>query len=126
MSAKKAKPKLLLTHRALDDIAEIETYSAKEWGRRTAKKYLADVEAALERLQEDPGLLRPETGFHDKLCFYRVNRHLLACDVDAKAIIVLTVIHASRDIPSRLAELQPGLSAEVELMRKKLPSGKKR
>ena len=126
MSAKKAKPKLLLTHRALSDIAELKTYSVKEWGRRNANKYLADIESALERLQEAPELLRPEAGLHRELCFYRVNKHLLACDVDANAIIVLTVIHASRDIPSRLAELQPSLIAEVELLRNKLPSGKTR
>ena len=45
---------------------------------------------------------------------------------DPKAVIVLTVIHASRDIPSRLAELQPSLLAEVELLRRKLPRGEAR
>ena len=38
----------------------------------------------------------------------------------------VTVIHASRDIPSRLAELQPSLLAEVELLRRKLPRGEAR
>ncbi len=126
MSPRKAQPKLLLTHRALRDLAEIESYSVQEWGRRAANKYPADIEAALGRLEQATDLLRPELGGHSKLCFYRVNKHLLACDKDTKAIIVLTVIHASRDIPSRLAELEPSLSAEVELLRKQLDHGKSR
>lgn len=123
MTARKAR--LLLTERARSDIREIETYSIAEWGKRTASNYISDLEAALMRVQERPDLLRPEEGLHPKLCFYRVNKHLLVCDVQRKAIVVLTVIHASRDIPSHLAELVPALTAEVELLHKKL-SQKKR
>lgn len=124
MSAKRASPKVLLTERALSDLREIETYSIQERERRTADKYLADIEAALSRIKEKPDLLRPEPGLPPQLTFYRVNKHLLVCGADSGAVIVLTVIHASRDIPSRLAELQPSLTAEVELLRSKLPRGK--
>jgi plasmid stabilization system protein ParE len=112
--------KLLITERALYDIAGIEEYSIAQWGKRAAMKYDSDIEAALARVQDAPRLLRPEEGFHPALSFYRVNKHLLVCDVQPKAIFVLTVIHASRDIPSRLAELAPTLSAEVELLREQL------
>ncbi len=64
--------------------------------------------------------MRPEEGFHAELSFYRVNKHLLVCDVSPNAVILLTVIHASRDIPSRLAELQPTLVNEVELLHRQL------
>ncbi len=125
MSRRLANTKLLLTERALRDIAAIETYSVTEWGRRTADKYIADLEAALMQIREKPDLLRPEKELHPDLCFYRVNKHLLVCDVQPKAVFVLTVIHASRDIPSRLAEIQPTLAAEVELLHMKLDQAKK-
>lgn len=124
MSAPKAK--LLVAERALRDLAEIEAYSVAEWGRRTAARYLEDIEAALTRIQEKPDLLRPEEGFHAELSFYRVNKHLLVCDRQPRAIFLLTVIHASRDIPSRLAELAATLSAETELLHRQLKEGKKR
>ena len=126
MSARKAKTQLLLTERALRDISEIEEYSIAEWGKKTAAKYIADVEAALVRVQEEPDLLRSEEEFHLDLHFYRVNKHLMVCDVQPTVIFLLTVIHASRDIPSRLAEMAPTLAAEVELLHKKLPHRKKR
>jgi plasmid stabilization system protein ParE len=112
--------KLLITEQALHDIADIEEYSVAQWGKRAATKYLSDIEAALARVQEKPELLRPEEGFHPALLFYSVNKHLLVCDIQPNAMFLLTVIHASRDIPSRLAELAPTLAAEVELLRSQL------
>jgi plasmid stabilization system protein ParE len=122
----KGKAKLLIAERALRDLAEIEAYSAAEWGKRTAARYIEDIEAALVRIEEKPDLLRPEEGFHTALSFYRVNKHLLICDRQPKAIFLLTVIHASRDIPSRLAELAPTLAAETELLHRQLKEGKRR
>ena len=120
------KTKLLLTRRALRDIAAIETYSIENWGKQTAAKYVANLEAALIRIQERPDLLRPEPEFHARLSFYRAGKHLLVCDRQAETIFLLTVIHASRDIPSRLAELEPTLAAETELLHKQLSSARKR
>lgn len=120
MTSRKGKKKLLLTQRALRNIAEIEEYSIAEWGKQTASKYLAEIEAALTRLQDKPNLLREEEGFHSSLSFYRVKKHLLVCDVQPNSIVVLTVVHASRDIPSRLAELEPTIAIEVELLHKKM------
>ena len=126
MSPKKAKTNLLLTERALQDIAEIESYSIEHFGRKAAGKYISDIEAALSRLQESPTLLRAEEELHPELQFYQVNKHLLVCDVQRDAIFLLTVIHASRDIPSRLAEMQPNLALEVELLHQKLTDRKKK
>jgi plasmid stabilization system protein ParE len=115
-----------LTQRALRDFAEIEAYSVEQWGKRTATRDLSDLEAGLERLREDPDLLRPEEGFHASLRFYSVNKHAFVCDVLANAIVVLTVLHGSMDIPSRLHELSPTLSMEAQFLHHKLQKSKKR
>lgn len=56
--------------------------------------------------------------------FYRVNKHWLACDVRPDAIVLLSVIHGSMDLPNRLAELQYVIAAEAELLAAKLHAGK--
>ena len=89
-------------------------------GKQTAEKYIDGIEAGLERLKEHPDLLKPEPDFHSALMFYRVNKHLLVCDAQPKSIVMLTVIHSTMDIPSRLAELQPTLAAEIEILHRKL------
>jgi plasmid stabilization system protein ParE len=115
---------LLLTRRALRDIAEIEAYSVSQWGKPVADRYVADIEAALARLRDKPDLLRARDDLPRHLRFYSVNKHVLVCDVRPRAVCVLTVIHGSRDIPSRLGELQPTLEAEVKLLHARIGRGR--
>lgn len=91
MSKRPAAPRVLLTDRALSDLAEIERFSVAEFGKQTAAKHLAGFESALSLIKQNPGLLVAEPDFHPDLRFYRVAKHLLACDVGPKTIIVLTV-----------------------------------
>lgn len=117
----RSKPSVHLTERALRDMAEIEGYSTEQFGKRVANQYLDKLESGLNRIAEEPGLLQEEPTFHDNLRFYRVEKHLLVCETSVEGkIFVLTVIHASMDIPSRLAELEPKLALEMEFLRAEL------
>jgi toxin ParE1/3/4 len=118
--SRRSPTKLLLTQRALRDVQSIFDFSVERWGKRIADKYLDEIEAGLERVKAHPNLLKPEPEFHPALSFYRINRHVLVCDVRPESIVVLTLVHASMDIPARLAELQPTLIAEVELLHRRL------
>jgi toxin ParE1/3/4 len=111
---------IALTRRALSDIREIERYSIAQWGRKTTSKYLDEIEAALDRLSENPALLRRQPEFAPGLCFYRIRSHFLVCDFRQRSIVVLAVIHSSMDLPSRLSELLPDIAAEVTFLHNKL------
>jgi plasmid stabilization system protein ParE len=127
MAPRKSKKTLvLLTQRALRDFADIEAYSIEQFGKRTANRYLSDLEAGLERIRDNPQLLRSEKGFHASLRFYSVNKHVFVCDVLSYAIFVLTVLHGSTDIPGRLHELAPTLSMEAELLHRKFQQSQTR
>lgn len=112
---------MLLTDRSLSDIAGVEAYSIEQWGKKTAAKYLSQIEDALTRIGKSPELLQQLEGFPTGFQYYVVNKHVLAFDVDAQSLILLAVLHGSMDIPSRLSELVPTLAAEIEIMRKRLP-----
>ncbi len=122
MTRKPERHRIRLTHKALSDLLEIERFSIKRWGKRTAKKYLTDIEEGLQLLRENPGILRPLEGPATPLHFYRVNKHVLICDVAPQSTVVLTVLHGSMDVPSRLLELLPQLAAEVAMLHEKLES----
>lgn len=117
---------LVLTERALSDLAEIRDYSIKEWGRKTGEKYLDDLEAGLQRMQDQPALLSSVPDLDSHLRFYRVRQHLFVCDFQPGSIVVLTLIHGSMDIPSRLGELQPTLATEVALLHQQLHAPKRK
>ena len=107
-----------LSRRAASDIEEIRSYSVERWGRRVAEEYLDSIEEALDRLRESPNLLRTKPEFSRHLQFYRVHRHFLICSLIEQNIYVLAVKHGSLDLPNRLAELEPRLLVEAELLHK--------
>lgn len=117
---------LHLTQRAIRDIQEIEDHSFEIWGRATADKYLEGFSAAFDRLEQHPGLLRLEPELAPGLYFYRVARHFLVCELQESAVFVLTVIHTSMDISTRLAELTPQLIVEAEILRAALTKATKK
>lgn len=112
---------LHMTERSLRDLVAIEAYSIEQFGRRVANQYLDKLESGINRLKENPELLREEPPFHTSLKFYRIEKHILVCETGVRGkIIVLTLLHGSMDIPARLAELEPALVMEVAVLLKKL------
>ena len=121
------KPTIHLTHRALQDIAGIEAHSVEQFGKRVTDRYISKLEAGVQRIAENPELLRAEAMFHASLRVYRIEKHLRACETGiAGKIIILTVLHASMDVPSRLAELEPNLSLDIELLLRELARATRR
>ncbi|WLD11168.1 type II toxin-antitoxin system RelE/ParE family toxin [Planctellipticum variicoloris] len=109
-----------LTERTLVDLREIERYSVEKWGRTTANQYLDDIAAAFDRFIENPEILSLEPDFAPGLYFYRVRKHVLVCDYHERKVVVLTIFHTSMDLPARLAELEPRLIVEAQILRSKL------
>ena len=129
MSKRKRKPSSIaiqLTDRTLQDLVSITDYSIDVWGKKVAAGYMGDFESALQRISDNPGLLRSEPNLHEYLYSYRVKKHLLVCDIQTTAIFVLTVLNASMDIPERLLELEPTLKLEVEMLHQQLAKSKKK
>jgi plasmid stabilization system protein ParE len=129
VSKRKRKPSSIaiqLTDRTLQDLVSIKDYSIDVWGKKVAAGYMGDFESALQRISDNPGLLRSEPNLHEYLYSYRVKKHLLVCDIQTTAIFVLTVLNASMDIPERLLELEPSLKLEVEMLHQQLAKSKKK
>jgi toxin ParE1/3/4 len=116
----RGRTRLALTARALSDLAEIRDYSSREWGSKTAERYLDDLEAGLQRILDQPSLLSSVPDIDLPLAFYRVRQHLLICDFKPGSIVVLTVVHGSMDLISRLAQLQPTLASEVAILHQQM------
>ena len=107
---------LALTRRALLDIRDIEIFSVEKWGEQVANEYLDAIEAALNRLRDNPQLLQARQDISDSLCFYRVRQHFLVCAVYEDSVFVLTIKHGAMDLPNRIKELEPQLLVEAEML----------
>ena len=109
-----------LTDRAHFDLQEIEKYSIQRWGKKTANRYLEDIQTALSLLQEKPDLLRQKSDVSTHFKFYRVREHFLVCVELKEFLLVLTIKHGQMDLPSRIAELEPTLVKEADLLHQRL------
>ena len=107
---------LQLSRRATLDIQHIESYSIEKWGEKVADEYLQSIEDALNLILENPTLLRSKPEVSDSLCFYRVRQHFLVCAIFKEIIFVLTIKHGAIDLPNRIAEIEPLLSQEAEML----------
>lgn len=106
-----------LTRRSISDLCEIEAHSVQQWGRQVTDRYLNDLQSGLDRIRENPAILRLEQEFFTGLYFYRIAKHWLVFDLQESSVIVVTVIHTSMDVPTRLRELEPRLTEEVAMLR---------
>ena len=109
-----------LSRRAIRDLKDIEQYSLERWGKTVAAHYMDSIEQGLNRLRESPELLRAKEGISPHFSLYRVREHFLVCTMNAKRLYVLTIKHGSMDLPRRLAELEPHLLKEAELLQRAL------
>lgn len=116
---------VFLTERALSDIATIRDYSRETWGEVVAENYLNEIDASLARIERFPHLLRQEPEFASRLLFYRTGKHLLVCDRIDDTVILLTVLHASLDLPRRIGDFEPNLITEAEILHKQLIASRK-
>ncbi len=107
---------LQLSRRATLDIQHIESYSIERWGEKVADEYLQSIEDALNLILKNPTLLRSKPEISDSLCFYRVRQHFLVCAIFEEIIFVLTVKHGAIDLPNRIADIEPLLSLEAEML----------
>ena len=89
-------------------------------GLTTADSYLDGIADVLDQIQRNPALLRREADLFPSLYFYRFKKHVLVCDCCEAAITVLTIIHTTMDLPTRLAELETRLIAESEALQLRL------
>lgn len=113
-----------LSRRALFHIDEIDRYSTERWGEEVAEQYLADMFAAIRRLEESPALLGERPKFSLRLRFYRFREHTLVCDMVGSRIYVLAVWHGSMDLAYRLERLEPQLVHEAELLARRIGRSK--
>ena len=118
--------KIKLTDRAHFDLQDIEDYSIQRWGKKTANRYIEDIQIGLSLLQEKPDLLRKHSQVSPHFNFYRIREHFIVCTKLKNFLLVLTIKHCQMDLPSRISEIEPSLLEEANLLHQKLLASQKK
>jgi plasmid stabilization system protein ParE len=93
----------VIAEAARDDLAGIDDYTALMWGDGQARRYIAALWAADDRLAAAPRLGRSHRNFPG-IRLHKVGRHFIVyCLGEGERVEVLNVLHEAMDITPRLA-----------------------
>ncbi len=86
------------------DIEDAADYTAEQWGRDQARRYIGDIRKAIERLPID-GLRYPEeTAAYPGLRRMRSGHHFIFFLIDDDKVDVVRVMHERRDAVRHLKD----------------------
>jgi len=117
--AKVRKTKVFLSERAVADLREIEAYSSEKWGEATAERYLDAFDKFFTLVEAEAGILLAAPVI-ENLLTHTVEKHVVVCTMWNDDVLVLTIVHSSRELINHLDRLLPTLRSEVELLKKRL------
>ena len=103
----------ILTRRAAFELREIYNYSVDHWGDRRAKKYLADLYRAFQRIADTPEIGALRQARSAPFLMYGVEQHYVIYSKMDGGIAIATILHSKRDIETIISEIGGILSAEV-------------
>ena len=114
------KVRILLTDHFYDELDKIIEFSTNEWGSNKAKEYVEDIDDALKLIRENPDVLSTRETISPNFNSYLVNKHWLICHRSNETIIVLTILHTSRNVIDHLTEFEPNLIQEIKTLAHRL------
>lgn len=91
-------PRCEFTAHAAEDLREIGRYTKREWGVQQARRYLEELELALQKLSLSPhiGIVRDEIAEHVRS--FPVGAHIAFYLPRKDGITVLRLLHPSMDV----------------------------
>lgn len=113
------------TERAIRELHSIELYSTAQCGKRTADQYLQSIQDAADRICSNPDLLQSDARIPGAFVYFRAGKHVLICQELSQLVCVLTILHTSMDLSSRLLDLEPQLLLEAQILAAHLLKSKK-
>ena len=88
---------LILAPEAEDDLVDIQVYTELTWGEAQWAIYRGRLDQAFTLLCDHPHIGRPRPELLPDLLVYPVERHRIFYRVQANAIHVARILHASMD-----------------------------
>ena len=93
------------------DLADIGSYTLREWGAAQKKKYLGQIRERFAALRETPGAGAARDEIARGLRSCRAGRHVIYYRNTRSELVVLRILHESMDPVLRL-EREPGSTQE--------------
>ena len=105
---------IVKTPTAEKKIIEIAKWSAKKWGKKTARDYLANIERIINLVTSRLLPTQKNSEFSDRLTFCLVQQHYIFFEIRKDKLIIATLFHTAMAIKDRISREQLGLGQEIK------------
>ncbi len=97
-----------LTTAAAADLDDILRFTLNQWGDNQARRFAADLKAAMQALADHPHRHRAMPRLHTDLRIARCRQHLIFALPQADGpTLILAILHERMDLMARLAHRLP-------------------
>lgn len=86
-----------LTPAAQQDLSSIWDFTEERWGLNQAETYIRELQAAIERISEDPRRGRARDDVRDGYCSYAIVSHVIFYLPRADGVDVIRILHQRMD-----------------------------
>ncbi|MCA3269475.1 MAG: type II toxin-antitoxin system RelE/ParE family toxin [Alphaproteobacteria bacterium] len=86
-----------LTKDALSDLADIQRYTALNWGLRQAQRYENKLKKCFEAVAKNPKRAVMRDGIPRKLKAFMCQKHVLIFDATDKKVSIVRILHQAMD-----------------------------
>lgn len=106
--------RIVKTPTAEKKIIEIAKWSAKKWGRKTARDYLSNIERIINLVAS--GLLPTQKNkeFSERFTYCLAEQHYIFFEIQKDTLIIATLFHTAMAIKDRISEEQLGLGQGIK------------
>ncbi len=106
-----------LSERAAQDIADIHAYSTANWGEEKADEYAQAIYLALEQLAANPNQNTSRNRRSAPFRMAAIRQYFILYEIVDDEVIVLTIMHQTRNVEKHVAKLTPGFKKLVARMK---------
>lgn len=97
--------KYRLTNKAVDDLAQIWTYTLHRWSENQADKYYQMLLDNFNDITNNPDLRKNYSGVFESLLGFKAGRHIIFYrKIDDNEIEIIRILHEQMDLKSRIKE----------------------
>ena len=94
-----------LTNEADADLEDIFDYTEKNHTQDQAILYLSNIEDVFFQLCKQPNLGRLRNDIKESTFSFPSQKHIIFYTIDTNKLIIIRVLHCSRDMPKHLKQL---------------------
>jgi len=104
---------VVITPTARRKLTDITKWSARTWGKKTAREYMANLNKVIQSVAGGTLPCQENPEFSTRFSYYLAKRHYIFCEFHDDKVIVATVFHTAMHVKERLKEESLSIRKEI-------------